>query len=265
MKLTLYQVDAFAAQIFKGNPAAICPLDEWLPEDTMQQIAMENNLSETAFFVKRPGGYGLRWFTPKMEVDLCGHATLATAHVLFHHLNYEGSSITFFTHSGDLKVKQKETGLYAMNFPVPRMIKEKAPEPLKRGMSKLSIQECFKADDYMLVTDDETELQKLRPDFGLLAEVDTRGIIVTAPGSKVDFVSRFFAPAAGISEDPVTGSAHTMLAPYWAQRLGKKELKARQISPRGGEIRCRLKDDDRVELTGQACTFMVGEIKLPDD
>jgi PhzF family phenazine biosynthesis protein len=214
--------------------------------------------------VKQEGGYGLRWFTPKAEVNLCGHATLATAHVLFRHLAYDKKTISFSTHSGELSVTQKGEGRYAMDFPTSELTKEKVPEPLKRGMGNLHIKECFKADDYMLVANDGAAVAALAPDFTLLAEVDTRGVIVTAPGEEVDFVSRFFAPAVGINEDPVTGSAHTMLAPYWGMRLDKKELRARQVSARGGELNCKVLDNGRVEISGQACTFMIGEINFPE-
>lgn len=263
MKIKLYQVDAFASRVFEGNPAAVCPLKEWLPDEIMQQIAMENNLSETAFFVEQENGYGLRWFTPKAEVDLCGHATLATAHVLFHHLDYERKSISFFTNSGELTVVRKETGRYAMNFPVSSLSREAPPQDLYHALGGEIADEVYKADDFMLVLDIEEKVRKIIPDFSQLAKVDTRGVIVTAPAEdeNIDFVSRFFAPAVGINEDPVTGSAHTMLTPYWAKKLGKNELMARQISARGGELKCKLMDNDRVEISGQACTYMVGEIE----
>lgn len=264
MTLDLYQVDAFADRIFTGNPAAVCPLDEWLPDETMQQIAMENNLSETAFFVEEGGGFNLRWFTPKAEVDLCGHATLATAHVLFSQLNYEKTDISFFTKSGELIVAKKREGLYSMNFPAKSLEREAPPLDLYHALGGEIADEVYKADDFMWVLDKEEKVRSMAPNFNLLAEVDTRGIIVTAPGKEVDFVSRFFAPAVGINEDPVTGSAHTMLTPYWSQRLAKKELMARQISSRGGELQCTLMDGDRVEITGKACTYMTGKIVIFD-
>ena len=262
MVIDVFQVDAFAGRVFEGNPAAICPLKEWLPDETMQQIAAENNLSETAFFVEQPDGYDLRWFTPRAEMDLCGHATLASAHVLFTHLGYPKNSISFFTRSGELTVERKENSWYAMNFPVPTLRTEQIPEPLKQAMDQFEILECFKADDYLLVAENEAEIRNASPDMRLLSETDARGVIITAPGDSVDFVSRFFAPQVGVPEDPVTGSAHTMLVPYWAKRLKKRELTARQVSDRGGNLKCVLLDDDRVEISGQACTYLHGKIEL---
>lgn len=259
MKLDLYQVDAFASKAFEGNPAAVCPLQEWLPEQQMQDIAMENNLSETAYFVKTGSTYNLRWFTPKIEVDLCGHATLASAHVLFEHLGYTGREIVFDTNSGPLRVR-KEGNRLVMNFPA---TKGRAVDPPADLMKALGVktETVFKADDYMVVLQNQQQVEELDPDFFLLDEIETRGIIVTAPGDEVDFVSRFFAPAAGINEDPVTGSAHTMMTPYWSERLDKKVLKARQVSKRGGDVYCTMLGD-RVEIAGEALTYMVGCINL---
>lgn len=264
MQQKIYQVDAFSDEIFAGNPAAVCPLDEWLPETVMQNIAMENNLSETAFFVGEDQGYKLRWFTPKAEVDLCGHATLATAHVLYSHLHFADEQILFLTKSGELTVTKKDKSIYAMNFPAKPAAKEAPPLDLYHAMGGEIADEVYKADDFLLVLENEEKVRNVVPDFSLLAKVDTRGVIVTAPGKETDFVSRFFAPAVGVNEDPVTGSTHTMLAPYWAQRLNKKELSARQISRRGGELKCKLLDGERVEISGKACTYMAGEITLPD-
>lgn len=263
MRQKIYQVDAFSSDLFGGNPAAVCPLDEWLPDSVMQQIAMENNLSETAFFAEEGQGFRLRWFTPKAEVDLCGHATLGTAHILYHHLNYEKPQISFFTNSGELIVMKAGDETYAMNFPAKPLKKEAPPLDLYHALGGEIADEVYKADDFMMVLDKEEKIRSLAPDFGQLAKVDTRGVIVTAPGEDVDFVSRFFAPAVGINEDPVTGSAHTMLIPYWAKRLNKRELTARQISERSGDLNCKLLDDGRVEISGQACTFMIGNIKVP--
>ncbi|HYW35618.1 MAG TPA: PhzF family phenazine biosynthesis protein [Balneolaceae bacterium] len=262
MEFELFQVDAFTDEIFKGNPAAVCPLDEWLPVDTMQNIAMENNLSETAFFVKEESGFRLRWFTPKAEVDLCGHATLATAHVLFKHKSYSQSSVSFFTRSGELKVAKRGDG-YAMNFPAKPTPREAPPLDLYHGINGEIADEVYKSDDFMLVFDKEEKVRNIKPNFSLISMVDARGVIVTAPGNKVDFVSRFFAPAVGVDEDPVTGSAHTMLTPYWARRLNKKELTAQQISKRGGTLKCRLLNEDRVEISGQACTYLKGSCFVP--
>lgn len=259
MEIDIYQVDAFAAQIFEGNPAAVCPLTEWLPDETMQQIAMENNLSETAFLVEESEGYALRWFTPAAEVDLCGHATLATAHVLFEHLYYSKQEISFVTHSGILKVRKNIDGL-TMNFPATHGDKVESPTKLLEALGVQS-NDVYKADDYMVVVDNEQQVQDLNPNFFLLSEIETRGIIVTAPGNEVDFVSRFFAPLVGINEDPVTGSAHTMMAPYWSEQLGKNELNARQLSKRGGDVNCKIAGD-RVEISGKAKTYLTGQIEI---
>ena len=260
MKIDLYQVDAFASNVFEGNPAAVCPLDEWISDKEMQQIANENNLSETAFFVeKEDGSYRLRWFTPEAEVDLCGHATLATAHVLFEHLGYDKKEILFDSNSGILKVSREGDKL-KMNFPATDGEKMTPPPKL---MEALGVESdfVFRASDYMVVLDTEQQVRDLAPNFFLLNKIDTRGVIVTAPGNDVDFVSRFFAPAVGINEDPVTGSAHTMTAPYWSDRLGKKELNARQLSKRGGDLWCRMQGE-RVEIAGEAKTYLIGEIKI---
>lgn len=261
MKIDLYQVDAFASEIFAGNPAAVCPLQEWLPDELMQNIAMENNLSETAFLVKTDRRYGLRWFTPEAEVDLCGHATLASAHVLFDHLDYEFDTIFFDTRSGELSV-EKDGDLLIMDFPANPTREVTLPGEMVQALGIEPV-ECYKAMDYLVILETERQVKELEPDFLSLKKLDTRGIIVSAPGEEADFVSRFFAPAVGINEDPVTGSAHTTLTPYWADRLEKRELNARQISRRGGEIYCKFKDG-RVELGGRARTFMKGIIKLRD-
>lgn len=259
MKQKLYQVDAFADTLFEGNPAAVCPLDKWLPDEVLQQVAMENNLSETAYFVEEEGGYRLRWFTPAAEVDLCGHATLATAHVLFEHLQYDEPEITFSSNSGKLTVR-KDGDMLTMNFPASPCEEVAPPANLIEALGTDS-DKVFKATDYMVVLDDEEQVKSLDPNFILLNRIDTRGIIVTAPGKEYDFVSRFFAPAVGINEDPVTGSAHTMLAPYWSERLGKEALKARQVSKRGGTVICTVLDD-RVEISGKAATYLEGVIEI---
>ncbi len=263
MKLDIYQIDAFAGRLFEGNPAAVIPLKEWLPDTLLQNIAMENNLSETAFFVKETDGFRLRWFTPKAEVDLCGHATLAAAHLFFSQLEYEHELISFFTNGGILKVKKKDDWYY-MNFPAKSFPKEAPPLDLYHALGGVIADEVYKADDFMLVVDEQEKVRAMDPDFSALAKVDTRGVIITAPAENIniDFVSRFFAPSVGINEDPVTGSAHAMLVPYWTQRLKKRKLTARQISERGGTLKCRLLDDDRVEIAGQACTYMKGEIEV---
>jgi len=263
MKIDLYQADAFTSELFRGNPAAVCPLKRWIPESVMQEIAAENNLSETAFFVRDNGRYTLRWFTPEVEVDLCGHATLASAHVLYRHLGYDSDVIHFDTNSGELTV-QSDGDLLIMNFPSNPASAADLPPDMEQALGIVPA-ECYRAVDYLLLLDSEDQVKALDPNFYLLKKIDTRGIIVSAPGDRedVDFVSRFFAPAAGIDEDPVTGSAHTTLTPYWAERLGKTELRARQVSKRGGELLCRLRED-RVELSGRARTYMQGNIHIPD-
>lgn len=261
MSLSIYQVDAFTSKLFSGNPAAVVPLEQWLTGEQMQNIAAENNLSETAFFVKEGGaGYRLRWFTPTVEVDLCGHATLAAAHVLFEELGYSEDEIIFNTRSGMLTVSRKGDRLL-MNFPADHMEKTEAPDVLFKALGIPKTDEVYKSDDYMVVLNSEEEVAALNPDIRMLSEVAARGIIVTAPGNKVDFVSRFFAPQSGVDEDPVTGSAHTKSAPYWSKKLGKEKLKARQISKRGGDLICKMKGD-RVEISGSAVTYLKGEINV---
>lgn len=260
MKIKQYQVDAFTTQIFGGNPAAVCPLDTWLADDLLQAVAAENNLSETAFFVPTKNGFHLRWFTPVAEVKLCGHATLATAHVLFEILGYAKASIAFETCSGILNVTRNGSML-AMDFPAAHAQSCTPPDALLAGLGVHAV-EIFAEDDYFVVVDSEESVRAIQPDFAKLAELDLRGVCVTAHGRDVDFVSRFFAPKFGIPEDPVTGSTHCVLAPYWAKSLNKSILSARQISKRGGDIRCELKGD-RVTLGGYAVTFMEAEIFLP--
>lgn len=261
MNLPIYQVDAFHHALFKGNPAAVCPLDKWLPEKLMQSIAMENNLSETAFFVPDKDGFAIRWFTPVREVDLCGHATLAAAHVLFRHLSYEKEVVKFSSASGDLFVKQGEEGRLYLDFPAadPKKIKN---DPKFRPALGRQPFEAHLAGKLMLIYRNEEEVRNLRPDYSLIATINDAGIIVTAPGKDFDFVSRFFAPSVGIDEDPVTGSAHTLLIPYWSGILGKNELTAWQCSPRGGILYC-TNQSDRVLIGGHAVTYMTGHIHIP--
>ncbi len=260
MKINQYQVDAFTTQVFEGNPAAVCPLDTWLADDLLQAIAAENNLSETAFFVPTENGFHLRWFTPIAEVNLCGHATLAAAHVLFEILGYTQASIVFETRSGILNVTRSGLML-VMDFPAAQAESCAPPASLLAGLGVQAV-ETFAADDYFVVVDSEEIVRAIQPDFAKLAELDLRGVCVTARGRNVDFVSRFFAPKFGIPEDPVTGSTHCALTPYWAKSLNKSILSARQISKRGGDIRCEL-NGDRVTLSGYAVTFMEAEIFLP--
>jgi PhzF family phenazine biosynthesis protein len=260
MKFTIYQVDAFAENVFSGNPAAIVPLKAWLPDETMQKIALENNLSETAFFISAEDGFHIRWFTPAAEVDLCGHATLATAHVLFNHLNYLEKEIEFESRSGILRVK-KEGEWLILNFPASFVNEIKMPTKVREAFS-ITPQKCFRGkDDLMLIYQKEEDILNLKPNFQKIAESDARGIIVTSKSVEFDFVSRFFAPAVGVNEDPVTGSAHTMLIPYWAEQLGKTELTAKQISARGGILHCKHLGE-RVEIGGKAVTYLVGEINF---
>jgi len=258
-KLQLFQVDAFTDRLYSGNPAAVCPLEEWLPGEVMQNIAMENNLSETAFFIKKGDDYLLRWFTPTTEVALCGHATLATAHVLFNHLNYRGEQIVFHTvYSGSLIVR-KDGELLTMNFPADEPQKIKLTDDLLRCFHQNPVEAWKGKDNYMLVFGNESDLLHLGPNYEAIAQLPSTGLIATAPGQHSDFVSRFFAPQSGIDEDPVTGSAHTTLAPYWAGQLGKDELSAIQVSERKGYLTCKLLGD-RVEISGRAKTYLIGYI-----
>ncbi|MBS0336711.1 MAG: PhzF family phenazine biosynthesis protein [Proteobacteria bacterium] len=257
MKLPFYQVDAFTNRVFGGNPAGVCPLDSWLDYDVMQAIAAENNLAETAFFVAGPDRYHLRWFTPTTEVDLCGHATLASAWVLFEQLGIKGSEVSFDTRSGVLTVR-KSGDLLSMDFPSRPGAPATAPAGLEAGLG-INATEVLKARDYMVVFDSEEEVRAIRPDFAELVKVDTWGIIATAPGKDSDFVSRFFAPGHGVPEDPVTGSSHCTLIPYWAKRLGRSKLKAHQVSARGGELFCEDLGA-RVSIAGRAALYLEGSI-----
>jgi PhzF family phenazine biosynthesis protein len=259
MQLSLYQVDAFAEKVFEGNPAAVCPLDGWLPDNVMQAIAEENNLSETAFFVKGDSGIELRWLTPVEEVDFCGHATLAAAHVLFTHLQYEGQKVVFQTRSGDFIVERQNNG-YIMDFPATMSEEIAAPEMLTKALG-VAPQKVLAAFDYIVVLDSENVLAKLKPDFSLLAKLDLRGVVVTSKGNATDFVSRCFFPKLRINEDPVTGSAHCELAPYWQKVLEKDQLSAIQLSQRTGKIDCFMQGD-RVVLKGKAVDYMKGTIHL---
>jgi PhzF family phenazine biosynthesis protein len=257
MKIKQYQVDAFATRAFEGNPAAVCPLDVWLEDNLLQAIAEENNLSETAFFVPTEKGFALRWFTPVKEVDLCGHATLATAHVIFEILGCTEASIIFETRSGNLCVEKAGNQL-KMDFPAFPPTPCEISETIVKAIGVRPV-ELLAADDYVAVFDSEATIRGITPNLSLLAQLDLRGVIITAPGTDVDFVSRFFAPKIGISEDPVTGAAHCKLAPYWAGKLGKNILSARQVSRRGGSLTCEVKPE-RVVLYGSAVTFMEAEI-----
>ncbi len=261
MKLKIYQVDAFTEKVFGGNPAAVCPLDEWLSDELMQHIAMENNLAETAFYVKENNQFLIRWFTPEVEVDLCGHATLATAHVLFNHENHQGNHIPFYSsRSGELTVEKNED-LLTLNFPADVFQEMEIPNSIDECFNSRPI-EAFKGKtDFMFVFKNESEILDMIPDFSAINALGGRGVIITAPGNEVDFVSRFFAPQSGITEDPVTGSAHTTLTPYWAEKLGKDRLTAIQLSARKGYLQCKLLGE-RVEISGNAVTYMKGEIEI---
>jgi len=259
MEIDLYQIDAFTDTLFSGNPAAVCPLDQWLSETTMQAIAAENNLSETAFIVREAKGWRIRWFTPVTEVKLCGHATLASAWVLFNHLEPDSDTLVFDSLSGPLTVT-REGGLLTLDFPVQRAIPVVAPGLLAAALGCTPL-EVLATDDWLVLLDSEQRVRELQPDMGLMKQLDRRGLMVTAAGSDCDFVSRFFAPKYGIDEDPVTGSAHTKLVPYWADRLGKQRLHARQLSARGGELFCELRGE-RVLISGRAVPYLKGVITL---
>lgn len=260
MRIKFYQVDAFTDKLFGGNPAGVCPLDDWLSDEVMQNIAFENNLAETAFFVSNNSDYELRWFTPLSEVDLCGHATLATAHVLFNHLDYNREKIVFHSKSGELSVSKSEDKL-VLNFPKDFVKKIEPPEELIKAMGKIPLESFKGKTDYLFVYGTQKDIEEINPDFNLIMKSKARGVIITAKGDNVDFVSRFFAPDVGVNEDPVTGSAHTTLTPYWAVKLDKNELTAMQLSKRKGKLNCRLVND-RVEIAGNAVTYLEGTIKL---
>lgn len=264
MSILLYQIDAFTNRIFGGNPAAVCPLNFWLEDGMLQRIAAENNLAETAFFIPLSNGhYHLRWFTPEIEMDLCGHATLAAAYVIFEELGYEKQEVIFESRTGLLRVK-KDLDLLSLDFPSRPPKKADLPSIISRGLDKQP-KEVWKARDYLLLYEWEEDVANIKADPTILNQInlDPGGIIVTAPASTegIDFVSRFFTPQASIFEDPVTGSAHCTLIPFWAERLNKKALKALQISKRGGELYCELRKD-RVQISGKAVKYMHGKIAL---
>jgi PhzF family phenazine biosynthesis protein len=256
----MYQVDAFAEKVFSGNPAAVIPLQEWLPDETMQNIASENNLSETAFFIPEGSGFHIRWFTPVSEVDLCGHATLASAHVIFNELNFTMQEIRFQSRSGVLKVKKKNE-LIILDFPVSPLNEISMPPDIIDAFGIIP-EKCIKGkDDIMLVFNSEEVIKELKPNFEYLKKMDARGVIATSYSADYDFVSRFFAPLEGIDEDPVTGSAHTMLIPYWSKQLNKTDLVAKQISARGGILFCKNKNE-RVHIAGKAVMYLIGTINI---
>ena len=261
MRLPLFHVDAFTSRVFAGNPAAVCPLPSWLPDATLQQIAAENNLSETAFFVGGKEAYELRWFTPAVEVDLCGHATLASAWVVFHSLDPSAQVADFTSKSGPLRVA-RSGDMLVLDFPARPPEPTSVPDGLVAALSQPP-QELWRAhDNYFAVYDTEDQVRALRPDMAALRGLGPFGVAATAPGTSSDFVSRYFAPSFGIDEDPVTGSTHCTLTPYWARRLGKDRLHALQVSARGGELFC-LPRGDRVTIAGRAVKYLQGVIEVP--
>ncbi len=263
MDLQIYQLDAFTSQLFTGNPAAVVPLDEWIDDSLMQQIATENNLSETAFFVpknKTGDHWHIRWFTPAVEVPLCGHATLASAAVIHREFSPSSWPIKVESASGQLFI-DVDGDAFVLDFPANAAVPAGMPAGLPEALGT-TVEECFGTEGFTLMTlPDETSVRTLNPDFSKIVSITKDGIIATAPGESVDFVSRFFGPGVGIDEDPVTGAAHCILTPYWSKRLGRKKLKARQISHRGGELGCELRDD-RVLLRGHAVFYLKGELTV---
>ncbi len=259
MDIPIYQVDAFASEVFKGNPAAVCPLEAWLPDETLQAIAAENNLSETAFLVEQGADYKLRWFTPAAEVDLCGHATLGSAYVIANRLRPGADSIRFHTRSGVLTVTRQGEA-FTLDFPALKRARVPDDPDVVAALGAAPV-EIWQAMDLMAVFQSEADVRDMRPDMTKVAALKTRGVIATAPGSESDFVSRFFAPQSGIPEDPVTGSAHCILTPYWSKRLGKSKMIARQISKRGGELIVEDKGA-RVLISGQVVPYMEGQIRV---
>jgi PhzF family phenazine biosynthesis protein len=259
MQNQLYQVDAFTSKVFSGNPAAVCPLESWLDDNKMQSIATENNLSETAFFVRGDNDYEIRWFTPVAEVDLCGHATLASGYIIFNYLEPAADEIVFQSKSGPLFVSRSKKMIH-LDFPSQPPKPCTTPKNLIKGLG-IQPDEILESEDFVAIFTKEEMIHELRPDMNLLKSIGLRGVITTAlaEDSTVDFVSRCFFPQYGIDEDPVTGSAHCALTPYWTSRLGKTTLKARQISKRGGELLCQLKGD-RVDISGNAVLYLAGEI-----
>ncbi len=262
MKQRIYQIDAFTDIVFGGNPAAVCILSTWLSETQMQAIAAENNLAETAFAVPIKDTYELRWFTPEVEVDLCGHATLATAYTIFNYYGHPKNTIQFISpRSGELTVIKNSDGSMTMDFPSDQITMVAPITTFNEAIGLLPLKTFIGKTDYMMVYETQEQIETIRPNFHLLNQLDCRGVIVTAPGTDVDFVSRFFAPQCGIPEDPVTGSAHTSLVPYWAKELRKTTLTAKQLSNRGGYLSCEFLGK-RVKISGNAVCYLVGEINI---
>jgi PhzF family phenazine biosynthesis protein len=261
MTIPYYEVLAFTDRLFTGNPAGICILEEWLPDSLLQKIAAENNLAETAFFIDRGTFFDIRWMTPTVEMDLCGHATIGSAHVIFQHLGRPGESVTFQSHSaGELRVDRSENRL-VLDFPSRPAEACEASAKLAEGL-RAQPHEVFKGRDYLAVFERQADVASISPVFDIVAELDANGVVVTAPGNDCDFVSRYFAPKVGVPEDPVTGSVHCALIPYWSKRLGKTKLHARQLSARGGELFCEDRGE-RVGIGGTAITYVEGTVRLP--
>lgn len=258
-KIPFYQIDSFASEVFRGNPAGVCLLDRWLEDSVLQSIAEENNLSETAFLVRQAECYELRWFTPKIEIDLCGHATLASGHVVFEFVDRNAKKVRFMSKSGELTIERKGELLF-MDFPSRKPVPIKAPDEISTILGA-NPSEVLLARDLVVVLDDEDVVKELKPDLDAIARMECFAVIATAVGRECDFVSRFFAPKAGIPEDPVTGSAHCSLIPYWAERLGKNDLHAFQLSRRGGELFCK-DQGERVSIGGHAVTYLCGNLTL---
>jgi PhzF family phenazine biosynthesis protein len=261
VRIPYYQIDAFTDRVFSGNPAGVCMLEQWLPDALLQQIALENSLSETAFVVPRAGEFELRWMTPAIEVDLCGHATLAPAHVLFEELGFAGETIRFHTKAGVLGASRGEAGRIVLDLPAWAPKPSAIPTELVDALGWIP-RELHRTRDYLAVFANEEEIAALKPDLQKLSVLDCLGVICTAPGRGCDFVSRFFAPGAGVPEDPATGSAHCTLTPYWAARLGKKQLVARQLSARGGTFWCEDRGE-RVGVGGQCALYSRAELEVP--
>jgi len=259
MEIPLYQIDAFTSKLFKGNPAAVCPIDKWLPPEIMQSIAKENNLSETAFFVPQGNNFHIRWFTPESEVDLCGHATLAAAYVLFNILDYKRDRIKFDSKSGMLAVT-KDNEQIVLDFPAQPPVLCDIPKEIMEAFDIVPI-ECLKSEDFVVVFERELDIEAANPDSEPLKKLDLRGVIITAKSYRYDFVARFFAPKYGVPEDPVTGSAYTQLAPYWASKIGSKKFRVKQMSSRGGELSCEVVGD-RVFISGKAIKYLEGKINI---
>jgi len=261
MKYTIYQVDAFAERAFQGNPAAVIPLEDWLDDELMQKIAMENNLSETAYFVKTDAGYHIRWFTPEFEIDLCGHATLASAYIIKNFVEPHLAEINFTTQKAGMLRAMARDGIYTLDFPSRMPQPVKTPGQLLKSLGISTAVEVLKTRDYFVVLPNEEAVKNVEPDFMLIKELDSVGVIVTAKGQTADVVSRCFYPGAGIPEDPVTGSAHCNIVPYWSEKLGKTKLFCKQLSQRGGDLHCEL-EGDRVLMSGNCVLYLQGEINI---